>query len=290
MRFNIVGEETGCYNIHFCNLFYNVTAMLAPSLALLGFSLLMYQAGAGAYMDQSQYSFLATPVGRMWGWGLIAMCCCLPCYWGLDLSSGTGRYLMNIKKGSGLADKINALRSTNPSIYCRGESWRYDTIHKTVYTDVYVGGRFSHTESNTVTEHVRVSTGTYLEYFEYSSCVDSSNDLNDSLESHKLVKVSFTKCWFYGDPHTEQAWDFFQKDFKRRNDISTHFEMTSHFDISGFESKILAVPDSSKVLFWFNSPTFYFTSCCCCCLWPWSCWLQQASVTSSYQVVKTIFA
>jgi hypothetical protein len=274
---------------HFCNLFYNVFAILAPSLALIGGSLLIYQLAAKD-VSPSEMSRLQVPVGMMFGCGLAAMCCCLPCYWGLIGTSSTGQYLMNIKKGTGLASKVERLRATNPSIYCTGESWRYDTIYKTIYTDVYVGGRFSHTESRTVTEQVRVSTGTYIEYFEYSQCVDSSNDLNDSLDAHNLVKVSFTKSWYYGDTHTEKAWEYFQQDFKRRNDISTHFSMTSHFDIAGFESKVLAVSDASKLPLWFNSSTFYFTSCFCCCLWPWSCWLEQASVTSSYQVVKTIFA
>jgi len=214
---------------------------------------------------------------------VIAFWVCYSVYILNSFSSGTARYLCNIYTVESAHDYVKRIKLVSPSIWFSIECYHMETIvTKRTWRD---STGTLHTETDRETRKVVTYNGS--EYFHFTEWQDISGEFG-LIEAFNLTKVTFDKAYYFGDNNTSQQFKTQRNDFieaNRHRDVN--YNVNDHFQIDGYQDRLLSLYDTSKRPFWLNLGWYLLLSLLGFS-WFYRVWMERACVKTSFTFKKRV--
>jgi len=196
--------------------------------ALLGLLVACKLGGAGCQVVESNRSF------PFWaGFGVILLVYCYEV-----LRSPEWFFLAHIKPAESATEYIERLKATPPSIYWDLTAYHMQTMeHETMEEFRDEQGRVQQRLRKESYEE-RVNTHTARCLVQVSAWDDISEPLSINLQDYEVTKILFEKKFSFADHESKMRYE--EKKFIQLNSKDTHYDLTTSFEIPGFEPRILA--------------------------------------------------
>eukprot|EP01104_Vermistella_antarctica_P011467 TRINITY_DN3204_c0_g1_i1.p1 TRINITY_DN3204_c0_g1~~TRINITY_DN3204_c0_g1_i1.p1 ORF type:complete len:436 (-),score=108.40 TRINITY_DN3204_c0_g1_i1:320-1519(-) len=205
------------------------------------------------------------------------------------LVSSTGRYIISIRDAGSITNHVEQVKGGVPSLYWTCQSYHFETRHRHVSESYRDSNGNQQTRMKTETYQEKVITHSDEESFNYQTVVDDSGLLTTDLFKNNLTQVHFEKHWTLGNPHTKEEYNHHHGHFISRNRCrDTHFQHFTHFKIPGFQKKMLAVVDPSKIPV-AMSYVVYLLFGVLLLHFPYCMWFERQTALGRFAFRKTLF-
>ena len=205
-------------------------------------------------------------------------------FWVESWFSSERHYIKNLGSLTLATDRIESIRNTQPAVFMNAECYHFEMRTRTV--TYYVNGQ---AQNSVQTYLEKVVSNFIVAPFRFTHWLDCSQSTLTDVRKAGITKIKMELTVLCGDQATaelfRQLFQRFQDENRHRDDFVNFFVSKN---VDGFEKRLAAITDASKIPGWISS-TWFWVSTAFCLGWPYRIAFNRAVGKTDYNVVKVIY-